>query len=182
MNLLERLWIKQRSVEAIPTRYEGVRFRSSLEADWAFTFDDLGITWSYEPVALRLGPRIGYRPDFYLPVQHVWCEVKGPSDVRIEKPRRLATVLIDDEFDQRQPLVVILRIPVRGCVVVEGAWPGNAIGLVECEHCQNWTFVDLTGAWSCRVCRQPMNLIGYPLDSDGPPFRQLDPYDRETTP
>jgi hypothetical protein len=33
---------------SIPTRHKGIRFRSKLEADWAITFDALGIIWQYE--------------------------------------------------------------------------------------------------------------------------------------
>jgi hypothetical protein len=47
---------------AIPTTYEGVRFRSRLEARWAAFFDALDIRWEYEPLDLD-----GYIPDFLLP-------------------------------------------------------------------------------------------------------------------
>ena len=38
-----------RDIEAIPTRYKGVRFRSRLEAQWAVFWDELGVKWEYEP-------------------------------------------------------------------------------------------------------------------------------------
>lgn len=46
-------------MNAIPTRYAGVQFRSRLEARWAAMFDLLGWTWEYEPIDLA-----GYIPDF----------------------------------------------------------------------------------------------------------------------
>lgn len=61
------------NMNAIPTRYAGVQFRSRLEAKWAAMFDLLGFTWEYEPIDLN-----GYIPDFVLPVgeQPLLVEVK----------------------------------------------------------------------------------------------------------
>lgn len=50
-------------VDAIPTRYNRVNFRSSLEAKWACVLDLLKIEWEYEPLALGT-PENGYIPDF----------------------------------------------------------------------------------------------------------------------
>lgn len=49
------------SVKAHPTVYNGVRFRSRLEARWACVFDLLGWRWTYEPIDLN-----GWVPDFGL--------------------------------------------------------------------------------------------------------------------
>ena len=48
-------------MNAIPTHYNGINFRSRLEAKWARFFDLLGWKWDYEPVDFD-----GYIPDFYL--------------------------------------------------------------------------------------------------------------------
>jgi hypothetical protein len=67
-------------IRPIETRYAGCRFRSRLEARWAVFFDTLGIEWEYEPQGFEVGPeerRRRYLPDFYLPGQRVWVEVKG---------------------------------------------------------------------------------------------------------
>jgi hypothetical protein len=67
-------------IKAIETPYAGYRFRSRTEAKWAVAFDRLGIEWIYEPETYRVGPfgsRRGYLPDFYLPRQALWVEVKG---------------------------------------------------------------------------------------------------------
>lgn len=47
--------------KGIPTIYDGVRFRSRLEARWAMFFDRLGWKWSYEQVECS-----GWIPDFSL--------------------------------------------------------------------------------------------------------------------
>lgn len=81
----------RRSVEAtvgntiapVETRYAGCRFRSRLEARWAVWFDHLGIEWHYEPETYKVGPndrRRGYLPDFFLPGDNVWVEVKGDEN------------------------------------------------------------------------------------------------------
>ncbi|NJO82415.1 MAG: hypothetical protein HC828_06055 [Blastochloris sp.] len=41
---------------AIPTTYQGYRFRSRIEARWAVFFDALGIRWVYEPEGWNLPP------------------------------------------------------------------------------------------------------------------------------
>lgn len=68
------------TIKAIETKYAGCRFRSRLEARWAVFFDHLGITWEYEPQGFEVGPqqdRRGYLPDFWLPADRIWVEVKG---------------------------------------------------------------------------------------------------------
>jgi hypothetical protein len=49
------------TIAAHPTTYNGVNFRSRLEARWAAFFDLNGWEWSYEPVDLD-----GWSPDFLL--------------------------------------------------------------------------------------------------------------------
>ena len=48
-------------MQAIPTKYAGVQFRSRLEAKWAAFFDLLEWRWEYEPYDLA-----GWIPDFIL--------------------------------------------------------------------------------------------------------------------
>jgi hypothetical protein len=109
-------------IKPIETWYRGYRFRSRQEARWAVFYDAAGITWRYEqegydlsavelpnePGALEqvhfghirenpaAGNEIGiprwYLPDFYLPKQKCWVEVKTrrPSRLEAEKMARLA--------------------------------------------------------------------------------------------
>jgi hypothetical protein len=68
-------------IKAIETRYKGYRFRSRLEARWAVFFDALGVRWEYEPQGFDLGPYLGkYLPDFWMPDQDCWIEIKGSFD------------------------------------------------------------------------------------------------------
>lgn len=65
-------------IHVIPTTYEGIKFRSRLEARWAVFFDSMGIEWDYEPEAFGNG-FMGYTPDFWLPGKNSWWEVKADA-------------------------------------------------------------------------------------------------------
>lgn len=86
------------AMRVIPTEYQGVKFRSRLEARWAVLFDMLNVPWQYEPEAFTWPsgevmdgwgdwvdgawqPRVteggSYTPDFWLPSLGTWFEVKG---------------------------------------------------------------------------------------------------------
>lgn len=66
-------------IRPIETEYKGYSFRSRLEARWAVFFDTLNIPFDYEPEGFELGNGIRYLPDFWLPEQHCWVEIK-PAD------------------------------------------------------------------------------------------------------
>lgn len=74
-------------VPAIPTEYQGVVFKSRLEARWAMFFDLIGITWEYEPGQIVIWDGTGYIPDFMIdvPSDHAWPEfVDGRFFVEIK--------------------------------------------------------------------------------------------------
>lgn len=56
--------------------YKNIWMRSSYEIKYAEYLDKNKIKWQYESKAFDLG-RTTYRPDFYLPEQDLWIEVKG---------------------------------------------------------------------------------------------------------
>ncbi len=78
-------------IKAIETVYHGYRFRSRLEARWAVFFDSLGVPYEYEKEGFDLDG-LRYLPDFWLPEQGCWVEIKGesPSAEECEKCERLA--------------------------------------------------------------------------------------------
>jgi len=60
------------TIAAIETRYNGVIFRSRLEAKWAAMFDLLGWGWTYEPTDFN-----GWIPDFAIHGKDIiYVEVK----------------------------------------------------------------------------------------------------------
>lgn len=134
--------------------YRGTRFRSTLEADWAATFDSWGMTWQYEPVALELEDGTQYLPDFFLPLVQVWTEVKGPHDERLDKPEALNTQIWTGDWPI-EPFVVVLRPPGPGDRAVwEGCNPSMNITISDCPHCDtSLSFADFNGPWICRRCK-----------------------------
>jgi hypothetical protein len=88
-------WPRDKRVE-----YNGHRFRSSWEVRVARALDALGIKWEYEPKRFHFGDQT-YRPDFYLPDEDVYWEVKGYFTSRAQRAVRLFRERVD------VPLVVI---------------------------------------------------------------------------
>ncbi len=84
---------------AIPTDYNGIRFRSRLEARWAVFYDSLQIDYLYEEEGFDL-KNVWYLPDFYLPAQDCYVEVKGPNptDEDIRKADMLSKSSEKDVF------------------------------------------------------------------------------------
>lgn len=76
------------------TIYNGVLYRSRLEARWAIFFDVVGVEFQYEPKQFLTGEGL-YLPDFYLPTLRMWIEIKpatgkGPTPEEILKMRDVA--------------------------------------------------------------------------------------------
>lgn len=73
------------------TRFAGIVYRSQTEARWAVFFLHMDIEFEYEEEHFDLNG-LWYRPDFWLPRQNCWLEVKGPfpTQKEREKARRLA--------------------------------------------------------------------------------------------
>jgi len=63
-------------IKPIETIYNGYKFRSRLEARWAVFFDALGIKYEYENEGYDLGEAGLYLPDFWLPKQDVFIEIR----------------------------------------------------------------------------------------------------------
>ena len=59
----------RRRLKAHPTKYNGTRFRSKLEALWAAHFDSLGAVWVYEPFRFVFAFD-EYIPDFLIIGEH----------------------------------------------------------------------------------------------------------------
>ena len=79
-------------LKPIETEYKGYRFRSRTEARWAVFFDSLGLRYEYEKEGYDLDEAGWYLPDFWLPKQKCWVEVKGvtPTEAERNKAKALA--------------------------------------------------------------------------------------------
>lgn len=96
-------------LKAIETSYGGYSYRSRLEARWGVFLDRLGVRFDYESEGFDLTdvpqnfmPLVGaenrYLPDFWLPIQRSWMEVKPimPTSVERERAVRLAVASKSD--------------------------------------------------------------------------------------
>lgn len=70
-------------ITPIVTKYAGYRFRSRLEARWAVFMDALGVAYDYEREGYPLSNGY-YLPDFWLPRQECWMEIKGATPTENE--------------------------------------------------------------------------------------------------
>lgn len=77
--------IKSKSVN-----YNDIQFRSIQEVRWAVFFDLLKIPYEYEKRYFNFDG-LFYLPDFYLPKQEFWFEVKGafPNVIEFKKAQEL---------------------------------------------------------------------------------------------
>jgi hypothetical protein len=93
------------TIAAIETRYNGVNFRSRLEAKWAAMFDLLEWKWTYEPRDFD-----GWIPDFAIHGSRIiYVEVK-PAEYF---PRDVGDKMIRSGCDDRM-LIVGSRVPLSG--------------------------------------------------------------------
>lgn len=101
-------------IKAHPTTYDGVNFRSRLEAKWAAFFDELGWRWQYEPIDLD-----GWSPDFSITAQDgpVYVEVK-PIEWCGEDMRGFF-----NQADERSDLKKVFSYSGNRPVIILGAAP-----------------------------------------------------------
>ena len=98
-------WIDQGQlpvIKPLETSYVGHRFRSRLEARWAVFFNHLGVPWQYETQGYLIDGK-PYLPDFYLPNDRTYVEVKGD-------PEQLDMPLLKG-FAEHHPLLLLGPIP-----------------------------------------------------------------------
>jgi len=157
----------RRPIKAIPTYYNGQRFRSRLEAKWAAFFDLCEWKWSYEPDDLD-----GYIPDFKLwfripvlvevkPVQ--WDESDDDEQLLAAARTKLihsgfsgeaivlgSRVITEDAQGSKhwhQRLGAIMSIDDESREVT--SWH-PAFGF-RCALCGRRSFADDVMSWHCRV-------------------------------
>lgn len=161
------------TIEAVPTEYDGITFRSRLEADWAATLNANGIRWAYEPETITLPSGTVYIPDFWLPELGTWIEVKGPGIPRVEKTAELAQTRAchcDGECTCQWPggeLVILGRTSLTASGQETGRIPaygyanwetphGPSAYCITCLGCLRVQWITLRRPWRCRACRRSL--------------------------
>lgn len=143
----------------IPTTYQGVRFRSRLEARWAAFFDLIGWRWSYEPLDLA-----GYIPDFSIGFEHAPLLVEVKPALTIDDlslaQRKVElsgwtgeAMLVGAELFEpgsATPLAGLFgeRVDVGGEAVFEWG-PARLFACISCGHT---SVLAEDGSWRCRAC------------------------------
>lgn len=88
-------------VSVIPTKYNGISFRSRLEARSAVLFDNLGLCWEYEPEGFNLPENGWYLPDFLIRKNEyiekdLWVECKGKNPTIVEENKLTELACLTD--------------------------------------------------------------------------------------
>lgn len=102
-------------MKPIDTLWNGSLFRSRLEARWAVFFNELGIKYEYEPEGFKLSTGKLYLPDFYIPYQGWWVEIK-PS-INVLKECAIAMDAFASDLclqNSRQATAVVLIVGTPG--------------------------------------------------------------------
>jgi hypothetical protein len=144
---------------AIPTKHDGIVYRSRTEARWAEFFRLTHTPVVYEPDGFKL-PGVWYVPDFILSYADAFFEVKGgaPTLPEREKASKLAK-------ESSKPVIVACGNPsaevvllcftpegsVERCVIVE-EHKGNGAWVAE--------FVD-GGGWAFPMRKNLVNCAAY---------------------
>lgn len=132
----------------IKTKYKGILFRSKLEAQWAKFFDAHEIDWQYEVEGYDLGDKIYYLPDFYLPQQDCFFEVKGVmNDFDLEKIEKLHKFTKKDIFIGYGNGSVDEYSVSCGFIKYD-----NETTFEKCPECARYFFSDTRGFHGCRIC------------------------------
>jgi len=95
-------------IKAIPTKFDGHTFRSKLEAQWAVFFKEAHIKYDYEPEGFEQENGTRYLPDFYLPDQKIWAEVKPDRPNAFEELKRAISFVKEDGLHR---LLILPGIP-----------------------------------------------------------------------
>lgn len=147
------------SIQAIPTTYNDTEYLSRLEARWAVFFDELHIPFNYEPEGFQL-PSGWYVPDFWLPEQDVFIEVKPTSPTHHEK-QKAQDLAIASNHD-----VLIFYGPPLDCITIsdyEGAFRFEAEPDIDLDGTSRYGFEQRF--MECSTCGRID--IGRPVDTQG---------------
>ncbi len=133
------------------TEYNGVTFKSKLEARVAEALDALNIEWEYESRSYIGSEFAGgtYTPDFWLPEERVHVEVCGEFNERHRHQvaalaEKCPGLTFEDTDPEKDGVAVIVGKP-DGEIMLDGM-----VG--RCVECGKWGFRNAEGLWVCRRC------------------------------
>lgn len=116
-------------LNAKPTMYRDIPFRSTLEARWAATFDQLGIKWEYEAKYYELTSGV-YIPDFWWPRIKWLVEIKPDlENAEIARYKELVDLT-------RRPFLLLAGKPEAGIYRMRYMRGGRNKDLIDGQFAQ----------------------------------------------
>lgn len=155
-----------KQIKSISTIYNGVSFRSKLEAKWAEFFDSIGMNWISEVEGYRFSDGTKYLPDFWLQDCRTYFEVKVPLNEKdMTKMRNLAEAVAKKGIMVAiggslipDALGLIYPIPYKW----GNEWEmedsqgiicdRDYVDIAICGRCKKPYIIWLHQDWSCRNC------------------------------
>lgn len=145
-----------KNIATQPTTYQGVTFRSKLEAKTAQALDIFGMPWQYEPQGYKLSNGLWYKPDFWLPQAHQFIECKGVmNETDIAKIRGLVNdtsyPVLALSYDNAMLCMKFWNDPNADIVTY---FDDNAYGLRigRCSACGGKWFYANCDTYECQCC------------------------------
>lgn len=150
--------------QAKKANYNGMWFKSNLEARTAEALDGLGVTWEYERRVFRDRRYRGgqYTPDFYLPGLFTYVECVGRIDERHWANAELFCMSQNASIDEwGEPPRTTERSPSFVFVTGDGwmkTWTPHtdagapSVSVSRCHGCGKVFFIVDSGLWACPYC------------------------------
>ena len=149
-------------IKAIETTYNGYKFRSRLEARWAVFFDVANIKYEYEPEGYELADNERYLPDFYLPDEDIFVEVKAPRESAFFEIKKAIKFV----RSANKPLLILSNLPDTSHAIwyYPALYYNPVTRFVHCHYCFFSVRYDDDDKQQIALVRDFCDPINVPLD------------------
>lgn len=155
-------------INPIETVYKGYRFRSRLEARWAVFFDAMGMPYQYEKEGYDLKEAGWYLPDFWLPEQNCFIEIR-PAVKFVYDTKCAALSYLSNEtvlYIAGEPYFKEYRIAIYEPDMARAMPNSNPYQFAVCRRCAGIWIYDDKGTCQNLNCSSDCNSDRYPLLKD----------------
>ena len=160
-------------IKPIETQYQGYKFRSRLEARWAVFFHNYGIDFEYELEGFKMPSGQQYLPDFFLPKQNVFVEVKPTKELNdIDIKKMLEFSVTCDRI-----LLLVIGTPTKEEMFIVSRRTAPEFSELEEYLCEGQTISDafIESLSDAPVCFSP--LPTHAVSDAFIVYKELPPYD-----
>lgn len=139
-------------IRAIETEFDGVMYRSRLEAQTALFLKKLHLKYLYEPHVIDLGDGVNYVPDFYLPDIDTYIEVKGGHNERLDKWEKFVELREKELIEKHGDA---FSFNGRNILIKETGIDNKNINIIFCSSCEKKSFLDFVNdLYICPSCNK----------------------------